>query len=293
MDLRKRAKHSRDALPIGAVVVRRRRRPGHAKPLKVRFIKVRNSGPPAKRWMRYARWWWLQNQGPIPNGMRVIHADGDSLNDDPSNYVLGEPADAAYLWHERDPSGSAENYRRCAEATREMNRARKSVRRAIGYVRTWWYPVDFTGRRVLNRAFRKRWMVYGERVARNGRGGESRALGWPGLPFAAAAILSVLATGETVRGRADLQRRVIALRNLYWPASLKPLLPGAISSAVSWLLARQLILVKKRGHAPALYWITAKALAARGPVSPYVPRRGAEIMSECVGFLKVEPENGT
>jgi hypothetical protein len=36
-------------------------------------------------WVPYARFLWEQQNGPVPPGYVVIHLDGDTMNDDPSN----------------------------------------------------------------------------------------------------------------------------------------------------------------------------------------------------------------
>ena len=50
------------------------------------MVVIRPDG--SKSTTSYARWWWLQNRGPIPPGWEVHHKDGDQSNDDPDNYVL-------------------------------------------------------------------------------------------------------------------------------------------------------------------------------------------------------------
>lgn len=36
----------------------------------------------------YQRWWWEMNVGKIPDNMLVYFSDGNSANDDPSNFIL-------------------------------------------------------------------------------------------------------------------------------------------------------------------------------------------------------------
>ena len=117
---------ARDAAPIGAVDTRVRG---------VRMIKVRMDGPKSSRWINLARWRWEQLYGPVPPGKRVVHLDGDSLNDDPANYALMTGGE--WLVHLRKlRKGMAEkNRRRCSAATAEMNRLRGAIRRGVGAIR--------------------------------------------------------------------------------------------------------------------------------------------------------------
>lgn len=39
-------------------------------------------------WMEYAKWVWINANGPIPKGLIVHHLDEDTLNDDISNLCL-------------------------------------------------------------------------------------------------------------------------------------------------------------------------------------------------------------
>jgi hypothetical protein len=152
---KKPRKWCRDPQPLYAVRIRTRRGG-----LKVRMIKVRMDGPKSRRWMNYARWWWIQNKGPIPHGKRVAHVDGNSLNDDPSNYALCTPGDVAYLCHERDPRMSARNHEKMRRATAAFNRTRAHVRRQTEWIPTKWYAVNVSWRLVLNVPRRMRWQVY-------------------------------------------------------------------------------------------------------------------------------------
>ena len=65
---------SKARLKLGTVRIRK-----HSKRCKVRMVKVRDDGPKGRRWITLARHWWLTNRGPIPEGMRVVHGDGDEI----------------------------------------------------------------------------------------------------------------------------------------------------------------------------------------------------------------------
>lgn len=53
-----------------------------------RWIKVSNQGPRTGWWKIYASWLWEKERGEIPNGLFIHHIDGNSLNDQISNYAL-------------------------------------------------------------------------------------------------------------------------------------------------------------------------------------------------------------
>lgn len=145
---------SRDPLPVGTI--RMRRKNGG-----VRVIKIRMDGPRSRRWIQYARWWWEKNRGPVPAGKWVCHVDGNSLNDDPSNYALLTPGDVVFMAHDRDPKMSARNYAKASAATAYMNRQRALCRRMRGELNPRsWYAVDARKRLIYNLPKKKRWQVY-------------------------------------------------------------------------------------------------------------------------------------
>jgi hypothetical protein len=207
---------SREALPIGTVRIRQR-----GKGPRVRMIKVRDDGPSGSRWMQYARWWWLQNRGPVPAGKRVCHLDGDTLNDDPSNYRLLTAGDVVFMAHDRDPEMSRKNYAACRAATSEHNRLRARLRRMREWLPTRWYPVDLRAGVIVNQPRRQEWQAYqlaGVDVSRdNWRHCHSIALGWPEIPRLHACIVRVLADRDEL-ATADLFDAVRRLQAKFaWP----------------------------------------------------------------------------
>ncbi len=131
-------------VPDGTVAVRKcRNRQGQA-----RYVKDGNGD---KGWTLYARWWWENNVGPVPPGKRVIHRDGDCLNDDPLNLVLGTAGDVAYLWSQRaGPAELARMRRRLKAACVRRNREHAALDRLMGVIqKTLYYVVDH-GRRTVS-----------------------------------------------------------------------------------------------------------------------------------------------
>lgn len=82
---------------------RRGRKPKLENRKRNRWIKVADGGRPQDRWVAYARHVWEQAHGPIPKGMRVVHLDGDSMNDALANLKPMTPAEAMRYQRARDP----------------------------------------------------------------------------------------------------------------------------------------------------------------------------------------------
>src|SRR5258706_866663 len=179
-------------VPVGTISIRKA-----SSGVKVRMIKVRDGGPISGRWIDFARFWWLENRGPVPDGKRVCHLDGNTLNDDPSNFGLLTPGDVIFLAHERDPKMSERNRRNCSDATAEMNRMRGLIGRATGWLPSLWYAVDFARKLIHNEPHRERWRVYQaagvECDSSSWRQALATAMGWPGRILLDACILTVLA----------------------------------------------------------------------------------------------------
>lgn len=279
---------SKERLPVGTVRIRTRQR-GQ---LQVRMIKIRDGGPRSRQWVNFARWWWEHNRGPIPPGKRVAHRDGDSLNDDPANLVLCSPGDVVYLWHDRDPKGSAANYRKLRPATAKHNRLRARVRRAVAWLPTRWYAVDTQRRIVVNDPRRVKGAVLAAhfetvRRPKNGCGYEAALCGWNSVPSASALVLSVLARGE--RTRDELLSAVNALRRDLRICRHRLGLQG-LYQALQPLKAAEWITIAGRG-AQAVYAIRAEALRFRVPGPPIVAVRGDELDGEeFAGYRKMWPD---
>jgi len=142
-------------LPLGTIVIRK----SNHRNL-VRYVKVRMDGPTGLRFMQYSRWWWEKNRGPVPKGKLVLHADGDELNDDPKNLILGTPGMKLVIAHKKDPKWSKDQHRRAADGTAKSNRDRGRINRAANFLKTCWYPVVEEMGVIFNIPFRKRkWLL--------------------------------------------------------------------------------------------------------------------------------------
>lgn len=141
-------------MDVGTVVIRRDTDPG-GRIRASRYVKVRDSGPPGQRWILYARWWWEKHRGAVPHGELVLHKDGDGLNDEPSNFILGTPGMKLQIAH-RDRQWSRDQHRRAAAGCAEFNRRIGRIHRARNFLKNYWYPVIDDMGVILNIPFRKR-----------------------------------------------------------------------------------------------------------------------------------------
>lgn len=147
---------SKVAVPLGTIVLRI----SSNKKQLVRMVKVRMDGPPQKRWMEYARWWWEKNRGPVPPGKLVLHMDGDALNDEPANIAVGTAGDKIAMAHLRDPEWSRKQHEGAAAACAEHNRLRGQIFNLRNTIMSNWYPVWDAEGIIFSVAFRKRKALY-------------------------------------------------------------------------------------------------------------------------------------
>ena len=102
-----------------------------------RWIKVREGGPTQHRYVPLARFLWERLHGPLPAGTFVVHANGNTLDDDPANLVLMD-RQRLLAWQQTiRPQMKAKARRRCSEACRrrwQAYRALKVARQAKAQV---------------------------------------------------------------------------------------------------------------------------------------------------------------
>ncbi len=139
----------RPAAPIGAIKIFSR--DGH----QFRAIKVLDDQQ-RPMWRPYSKHLYEVHHGPIEPGKRVLHADGDSLNDDPANLVLGTAADALFVALEK-PDVEARRVKRLGKVNAQRNREVAALNRAFRILRSEWYLVIHPKRfiRVLPAATRR------------------------------------------------------------------------------------------------------------------------------------------
>lgn len=105
---------ARKLKPIGSVTTRRDKTCR-----KRRWIKVRPHGNGRDAYIPLARHLYELEHGPIPTGTFVVHADGDTLNDDPDNLLLMDRR-RLIAWQQRIRPKMKENRkRRLAAASRK------------------------------------------------------------------------------------------------------------------------------------------------------------------------------
>lgn len=270
--------------PIGSVRV------GVSGKSRHREIKIRMDGPVGHRWMNLARYWWLRFRGPIPEGKRIGHVDGDCMNDDPANYAIFTPGDTFAVWEDvASPSRLRAARKRISTGTANILRAQ--IRRSIGFLPTRWYAVDFERGIIFNAPHRKRWMAYaahglGIRPTANDAGVDAAVLGWPGVPRLGAFVLMSLCAGSQTSD--GLWIHVSLLIERY--RSRRPRHRAAMHLVMVELRRRGLIESLNRGRLGSFHQITQAGRAARGPACPVIAVRGSELDEEAFRkFLKVDP----
>lgn len=276
MGKRGRQPWSREELPVGTVRIRQ-----HSKRCSVRMIKIRSDGPKGRRWITLARHWWLANRGPIPPGMRVVHRDGDVLNDDPANYALVTGGEVAKLARQWDPTLAERNASAVRRAMQVHNAERSRVRRAAGYLPAAWYPVDFERGLVIDDPARSAVELYRRYVEPgflrpNGGGMAAAWLGWPQCTSLGACLLAALIEKGSVT-LLELAPRVEDLRKNY------RLRAGDVGRGT---FVTELHRLRRRGFVRSfrvpgvlhrIYVATPEAAAARCDRPPILPVRGRDI----------------
>lgn len=254
----------------------------------VRRIKTKLDGPKNSRWMTYARWLWIQRHGQIPLGKAIVHMDGNTLNDDPSNLALGDFGDALWLWEDRNPQLVMDLHRRNSLHLIDAVRTRWTAFRMRHVLRSFWYPVDMSRRVIVNRPRKRMLQVLRDCGISIANEASQRhvavALGWPNLTNSQAAMLHVLSGGSAMRGP-ELRSRSAELLTRYGVAkSIRhrdPMYRAIETMDPGFIVARR---VGRR----SVYAIGDCATAARGVVCPLIPIWGAELLSSEYSAFELE-----
>lgn len=271
-------------LPIGSFIIRKGRRSPQ------RYIKVQMTGTQRERWRAYSRVLWERHHGPIPEGMRVIHKDGDSLHDKIGNLILGTADDVLMFIRDWDPELDNRNRRNVAEATARSNAERAACRRLREWLPASWYAVDHDRRLIVNVPNRTRARIWppeiSSKVRSNGGGADQSALGYPNLAFSQALLLTAMIESPEA-DRRQLMEAVARRGHRHWPGYGD----WQVQTFASTLCAlRRLGLVSRHCKRRQRYRVLEAALASRGPTSPYVPVRGSELDGEgFMGYLRWTP----
>ncbi len=151
--------------------IRLRRRWQGNRHVEIRFIKIRNGPPIAGRWIPLARYTWEEMNGPVPAGMRVVHVDGNTLNDNPNNYATMASGEFIRHHHALSPKMSKSNRNAIRKITSIRNTEQAAVRRFLEWLPSYWYPVDHVAMVIHNTPYKSRRHLYedwGVAVALNG-----------------------------------------------------------------------------------------------------------------------------
>jgi hypothetical protein len=258
--------------PLGAVKISK------AGKSQVREIKVRMDGVPARRWVRLARYWWERNKGPVPAGHRVIHFDGDCLNDDPHNYALATAGDVIAGWHLDNPSASAKQHRRAARGTKRHNKLRAQINRRTRRLPSRWYGVEIGSDFVRSGPFKSRSDVFRDAgfdvpAGGNGRKGYGLLLGWPEATAAEALLLHALSVedGSPTPRMCRIAAAAATPRGFDWSNDA-----GRIATLLYKLRRRGLIRSQRGGRHHSRHFLT-DAGRRRGPICLLVARRGDQL----------------
>lgn len=132
---------------VGSITIRRdktprsrRDRANAAKGPPRRWIKVRDDGQRSKRWMPYARHVWESFHGSVPPGFLVVHADGDTMNDDPKNLLLVDRRTNLNRLRYMQPEAIERAKKNAGITNAQRHRLRRELRQAGVSLMPWECP---------------------------------------------------------------------------------------------------------------------------------------------------------
>lgn len=265
--------------PVGAICLRRDKMGLY------RAIKVRSDGPQGRRWMHLGAYLYQQAHGPVPEGMRVIHLDGDRLNCDLANLRAVTPSDALYLAGERKGKRWLDAaLHRAHAACSKANRARMIGNRLLGVIQpSLWYGIDHNARVVygpLGRNIKQALACFGCRrveaeTFNSRRSWLSLQLGWSELPTMNALVLAALVDGPLPTYELPDRLEQIAARLGH---SVRYSETSLVTNAIPELTKAGYVTSRRSaGEGPhKVRAITDLALQARGKQYPVAPMRGKD-----------------
>ncbi|MBN2271326.1 MAG: HNH endonuclease [Sedimentisphaerales bacterium] len=104
-----------------------------------RWIKVRDDGPQTRRWIPYARYLWQKRNGPVPDGMFVVHANGNTMDDRPANLIISDLRRNMSRNCHRRPEIVALARKRGADSKRRNTAARRAIAALASPHRPAWH----------------------------------------------------------------------------------------------------------------------------------------------------------
>ena len=145
---RRNAGRPHKKLPLGTI---RRYRVRAGQP-KTKFIRVAMTGSTSEQWMRYSRFWWISNVGPIPKGYGVFSRDFDPTNDSPDNLVLRTSLEHLRAWEQAFPE-------RATATRQQIARDQQALLLATSYLADGWYAVDMNQKIIYATPLQRRWQI--------------------------------------------------------------------------------------------------------------------------------------
>jgi len=136
-----RGQAARNWRPIGAITIRHdtllntQRKRTHKDGTKRkgkprRWIKVRDDGPLQSRFIPYARYLWEKAYGVLPDGLIVVHEDGDQMNDSTANLIAVDRRRHIERTCHSDPEVVARRHKAACKSRKRNTKARRALRKA-------------------------------------------------------------------------------------------------------------------------------------------------------------------
>jgi hypothetical protein len=134
--------------PIGTVTIRhdlpflwqkRRRGPKSTRGKARRWIKVKDDGRLQDRWVPYALYLWEKRNGPVPDGLIVVHKDGNQMHDVIDNLIIVNRRRHIFRTCHNKPDVMARAHKRAGESRKKNTPARRAIRGLVGPQRMTWH----------------------------------------------------------------------------------------------------------------------------------------------------------
>lgn len=240
---------------------------------------------------------WEKERGPVPAGKVIYHINGDPFDHRIENLAAGTFSDRARNWIRNNPEENKAKLQRMIVGAKRARKAKTLGSHVLGFVPTYFYPVDHAAKTILNVPCRDRWRVYvaagiDEATLRanytvNHDGHVATALGWPGLTDTQACILTAM-LGRDWSHWQDVWANVEAIA--------KPRIGRTPQNVTGrwWAfdqLARKGLLDRRRGVKRVQWRVGVGVEGQRRSWTNVVPLRG-KVAAHLVGYRRIDPVFG-